>query len=171
MSHRLTALSAWLGLLASGFAWEDVSAQPASPTLSTLEDVSKAITPRIRQSFSDVVATRGDGMLTLQAKTMQFTVHRVDRIGQISSETYQRVGPRHDGFILMVKHSSGRYRGPAVVPQTVRYPYWNTLINEIYDAHSDTHLWINYSFGSRVPRELHNFLLQTLGSPSGVRSR
>ncbi len=144
--------------------------KPQSP-LRTLEDARSVLKPLVAKHYPNAVVVARDELFSVKANAMQFTLHRIDRIGRVSRDTYQQEGPEHDGFMLSVTKSQGRYGGPAVVPQTLRRPYWNTLINEIYDAQSDSHLWVVYSFGPQVQRSFHETVLRTFGELPSTRRR
>ena len=134
-----------------------------APTLVTSEDVSAALKKAIVERYPKASISVTKETFTAKANTMQFTLHGIARDGRISEETHQEEGPQYDGFLLSVTRSPGRYTGPLMTPQMLQKPYWATLVNEIPNAKTGTHLWVIYSYGVRVDPELHKQILAALG--------
>lgn len=133
-----------------------------SKPLTTPGDVKAALKDLILKHFPQAEITVKDDTFAAKGNTMEFTLHRILRDGSITRKTYKTQGPRYNGFVLSVLHSKGRYMGPLVTPQMLREPYWSTFVNEIYNAKENSHLWVIYSYGSRVNREFHQKVLSIL---------
>jgi hypothetical protein len=123
----------------------------------------------IKKCFPGEVVEHWDDKFNVKARTMQYTLHRIDRTGAISEATNQGEGPKHDGFLLTVSVAKGRYTGPLAVPQTLHEPYWKKYVNAIYNEKADTHLWIVYEHGHRIQPEFHERLMTILGGWSDAK--
>jgi RNA polymerase sigma factor (sigma-70 family) len=144
---------------------------PAHPdkSASASADVRADVRRLVAQHFPEAnIVVSGDSF-TARRQTMTFTLHPINRDGSISETTHQTEGPKHDGFLVTITTHKGRYAGPLAAPQTLREPYWNQYVNALYDEATDTHLWIVYAYGRRVPAAFHEGLLPLLGPSPAVR--
>ena len=148
-----------------------VGSASEAESLTTPADIDAALRKVIMKYYPNAVISLSVGKdrktvkpnFAAKANSMQFTLHAIDRAGIISPNTHQIEGPKHDGFMLNVIYREGSYGGPLGTPATHREPYWNTFVNEIYNKKADSHLWVIYSYGSRVPHAFHKEVLAALG--------
>lgn len=125
-----------------GLAEEKDEANPFLPLLKELQ-------PVIEQYYPDVLIEQNVRELRLQAKTMEFTIHRILRDGSIQEETYMDEGPTHKGFMMVISNfRNRRYNGPLEVPQVLTKPYWSTFVNEV--ERNENYYWVRFHFGSKI---------------------
>lgn len=125
-----------------------------TPTDDPMAKLIPAVRGVVEAHFPEAsVEVRDDGVMIARHDTMTFTVHPIMRDGKILPRTEQIEGPTHLGFLLTISVADGQYNGPAVVPQILRYPYWQTFIDRPPTPDGDGHYGINFSFGSRLNRD------------------
>ena len=122
--------------------------------------------PLVRKHFPDAQVTRDDGGLTAKHGTMLFTVHRELMTGEILEKTHQVEGPNFRGFLLTVSRRNGKYDGQAIVPQTLREPYWRTFIDAPATEDGKGHYVVHFSYGSRLDPEFTKALFEVLPKSS-----
>lgn len=132
----------------------------AAPAQQT--ELADRIKKVVRQYYPDAQIAQDNGNFTASHGTMMFTVHRVMRDGEILEKTHQEVGPNHRGFILSLSVQDGKYEGAAVVPQTLRRPYWQTYIDRPSTEDGQGHHVINFSYGSRLNEEFKKAIFEVL---------
>lgn len=92
--------------------------------------------------------------LTAKHGTMMFDVHHRDMTGEISAESDRMEGPNLRGFLLTITIQEGRYNGQAIIPQTLREPYWQTFIHRPSTQDGTSHYVFDFSYGARTDPEL-----------------
>ena len=106
---------------------EAVSKGVARATLMRVEarlrDVLKDLNPK--PEFTAV----GDE-LVVKYRTRPFWVHLPRRDGGYAREASREEGPDTNGFLLSLRYKGDKYSGPLMIPQTLRYPYWSSYVNE-----------------------------------------
>ena len=157
MSRTILALLAWSAVVsfgAGGSASDDES-RPKPPSEEMVKKMSEAILKhcpdaKIEVTKEEFIAKHG---------TMQFTVHRHNLDGEIRRETYQEEGPNHKGFMLQVSLNDGEYNGMAAVPQTIRGPYFPTLLVAPTTADGKHHYWVMFAYGRNLDPKLKQVIL------------
>jgi len=164
---RTVILIGCIAILASTVA----SQEPAEPMLlTTPQEAKTALKELILTHYPDAKLILNERFFAAQANTMEFTIHRTMRDGTITEIPEQRIGPKHNGFMLSVALNQGQYGGPLILPQTLSRPYWNTHVAQIVNRDNDSHLFVKYSFGSRVETKFHSSVLMLLhGTPCHAR--
>ena len=102
--------------------------------------------------------------LQINFKTQPFLVHDISMAGQISTNAVTRIGPSYDGFILRVTVQPTGTINQAVVPQTLKQPYWQTYLDTTSLSAKDIQLYWSYSFGSRTDTNLFNRINEIINS-------
>ena len=126
--------------------------------VTLFERVSKVV----QRYYSDAEIAQDDGKLTAKHGTMVFTVHRHWKTGEIRKETDEVEGPNFRGFVLRISVRDGKYEGQAMVPQTLREPYWQTYIDRPPTEDGKGYYVIDFSYGSRLSRAFMSDLFEIL---------
>src|SRR5688572_9854766 len=134
---------------------------PTDPGLLKLLDV-------IRQQVPDAKIETTADSITAKSGTMMFTLHGRSKTGEVSPQTYQEEGPNFKGFVLKVTLTPGRYEGAAMVPQTLRDPYYPKFIDARPTADGASYYWVNFAYGSRFDKKVHNALHAALPGESSL---
>jgi hypothetical protein len=113
-------------------------------------ELADRISKLVRERYPDAHIVGDNGKFSAKHGTMIFTVHRHWKTGEILGKTDQVEGPNYRGFILSVSVAGGKYEGQALVPQTLRRPYWETCIDRPSTEDGKGHYVINFSYGSRL---------------------
>lgn len=143
--------------------------QVATPTFPLAERLSVLV----KKHYPDATIEHHPGRFVAKHGTMPFTVHHRFRSGEYSESTSQEEGPNFKGFELDVSVCEGPYAGMLSVPQTLHYPYWNTLIDaqETEDAPATKdgmgHYHIALSFGRQLDEAFKKELSESL--PRAIR--
>ncbi|MCA9040290.1 MAG: hypothetical protein KDA65_08095 [Planctomycetaceae bacterium] len=122
----------------------------------------------IAEYFPDAHISQENDQLSASHGTMRFTVHGHSKTGERAGLTYQVEGPNFEGFLFSLSVNEGKYQGQAVIPQTLREPYWETYIDRPPTEDGAGHYVINFSYGSRLNQNFKLALFQLL--PNSRRS-
>lgn len=71
----------------------------------------------------------GETTLKMRYKTREYQVHRPEGQGRLSKELHTEIGPDAGGLVLNVHVQANGEVIQAVVPQTLRNPYWDTHLD------------------------------------------
>lgn len=157
MRHLALLAAIWLAGIATAAAPD--ATQSNDPVARIAENVIDAV----QAAHPDAHIERLDnGTLIAKHGTATFTVHRALRTGEILERTTQVEGPNYKGFLLSIDYRPGAYDGPAMVPQTLREPYWQTFIDRPMTLDGKGHYVINLSYGSRIDPEFLSALHEAL---------
>ena len=107
------------------------------------------------------IETKAD-VFTAQFKTINLTIHNLEKTGELSPKTHQQVGPNNNGFILNITHKTGPYAGQLKVPQEMRGPYFSTYVDARPTADGKDHYWIVWSLGSRLSPMVRKTIIDAL---------
>ena len=88
---------------------------------------------------------------------MIFAIHPQSKTGNIQEKTYEEEGPNYKGFKFSLSVQAGKYQGAAIVPQTLRRPYWQTYIDRPPTEDGKGHYVISFSYGSRLDTHFGTF--------------
>ena len=135
------------------------------PALKSLERRLKAL---LKASCLDATVQLEAEELTVCYKTQKFMVHNSDRTGIYSQELHEEFGPNRGGFLLRVTLRASKYKGPLVIPQTRREPYWKTYLNE-YDVKGEEAgavFWMSLSYSDATPPNLLTRIKKCVASAS-----
>jgi hypothetical protein len=113
-------------------------------------DLIKKMEAVVKKHFPDAIVTHKNGTFRAKHGTSTFMVHNVNMVGQVSEDAREEEGPNYKGFMIMIYVAEGKYRGAAVVPQTLRRPYWQTYIDRPPTADGKNHYVINFAYGVRL---------------------
>lgn len=139
-------------------------------TSASAEDSStlRQLETELRQRFSDLRAIdyrfdNGGRTLVAEFKTRKFMVHGRSKVGVRSREAHEVVGPSHTGFLVRIHLQGAGTVNQAIVPQTIREPYWNTDL-DVQGLNSREQVYIATSYGpgldAKVRKRLANFWKQ-----------
>jgi len=88
--------------------------------------------------------------LTVKYRSRRFMVHGGSKTGAFSKEPRPEDGPDLRGFVLHIHVQDKGTVNQAVVPQTIRRPYWRTDLNVTAVAGTDRQLYWGLSYGARA---------------------
>jgi len=125
-------------------------------------ELNDRVSKLILKHYPKAELAANNGNLVAKHGTMIFTVHPYGKAGEILKKTDQVEGPNFKGFMLSISVKNGKYEGQAMVPQTLRRPYWQTYIDRPPTNDGKSHYVINFSYGSRLDREFMNALFEVL---------
>jgi len=91
--------------------------------------------------------------LTVRYRSRRFMVHGGSKTGAFSKEPRPEEGPDLRGFVLHIHAQDKGTVNQAVVPQTIRRPYWRTDLNVTAVADTDWQLYWGLSYGARTDRD------------------
>lgn len=148
-------LIAW-ALVTTGLLQAEVNSLP--------DELVNRLRSTLRQHCPDLALTVEEGELIAKKGTMLFTVHGRSKSGEIFPQTYQEEGPNFKGFMLRIKQVKGVYEGAAVVPQTLRGPYYSTYIAAPATKDGLNYYWVRFSFGGRLDENLKNVIYEAIES-------
>jgi len=132
-------------LMSGATAWAKA---PPQELVDQLTRVIRAHCPDAEIEVSDE-----HGFVAKQG-TMLFTVHGIAKNGEISPDTHQEEGPNFKGFLLRVQLREGPPMTAAVVPQTLKRPYFATYIDAPPTEKEDQHFAVSFAYGGRVDEKL-----------------
>ena len=75
--------------------------------------------------------------------------HGPSKVGERSREAHEVVGPSHNGFLVRIHLQEPGTVNQAVVPQTIREPYWNKDIG-VHRLSSGEQVYVATSYGSKL---------------------
>lgn len=128
--------------------------------IQSLQPVFAELNPIPEIKYSD------DGKTVKVAyKTQVYKIHGSFMTGEISKEAHDETGPTYQGFILSVSLEKKETPHQAVIPQTIRYPYWKTDLRITTIARSDEQLYWYLSYGSRTDEALLKKIRDQLAAP------
>jgi hypothetical protein len=126
------------------------------------ESLTNKLSTTIREHCPDALIEISESGFSAKHGTMMFTVHGKSKTGEVFPQTYQEEGPNFKGFLLRVSLKEGAYEGAAVVPQTLRGPYYPTFIDAPRTENGVHHYWVRFSFGSRLDPKLRDAILNVI---------
>ena len=88
--------------------------------------------------------------LHFSVNMMDFMVHDIDKTGKIAEEAHKTIGPKHDGLWMDINIQSGKYDGEDKFPQSVRHPYWTTLVYKVDMPNNKGFAIVKISHGSKI---------------------
>lgn len=86
--------------------------------------------------------------LTVRYRTRTFMVHGGSKRGAYTKEAREQEGPRYDGFLLRVHLQEAGAVHQAMVPQTIRGPYWQTDLDVTVVPGTGKQLYWALAYGS-----------------------
>lgn len=92
--------------------------------------------------------------LVVKYRIRKFMVHDRSKTGEVSVDAHERVGPSFRGFLLRAHVQKKGTVNQAVVPQTIREPYWQTDLDVVEVAGTDWQLYWALSYGTRTDKSL-----------------
>jgi hypothetical protein len=152
-----------LGQVHAGTAKPDPALEAAATALRAL--------CKAHASFS----TRGSQSLLVKYKTRKFMVHGMSMIGEHNQEAHEEEGPRYNGFLLSIHLQEAGTVMAAVVPQTIRRPYWQTDLDVVVCGAGKQLYWaLSYgaSTGPAVLKQVRDALgglAVTTSTPRGTQ--
>ncbi len=88
--------------------------------------------------------------LFVKYRTRKFMIHNGSMTGEYSEKAHEEEGPSYRGFMLKVHLQKAVAVNQAVVPQTLRRPYWRTDLNITTVDGTDQQFYWGLSYGNRV---------------------
>lgn len=141
-------------------------ATPATAQESPIVTLDRALTPIVRTHFPEAKIQVTDTSYVAKRGTMDFTVHRRQKTGEVLATTHIEEGPNFEGFLLRVELQEGpRYQGALRIPQDNPQPYWTTFLDS-RTMSKDRHFFIRFSYGSRLKEEFKKAILDALPKSS-----
>jgi hypothetical protein len=139
----------------SSIVFADNAIPQRDPVLSLAE---KAIKSAVAISDPNLMLTfeypKHSKSLVVKYKTRKFMIHSGSKIGKYSEKAHEEEGPSYQGFLLRLHIQKKGTVNQAIVPQTIRQPYWRTDLNVTIVDKSDRQLYWGLSYGSRTDEKL-----------------
>ena len=110
--------------------------------------------------------------LTVKYRCRKFMVHGGSKPGAFSEKPHEVEGPDLRGFLLRVHVQDEGTVNQAVVPQTIRQPYWRTDLDITVVPGTGHQLYWALAYGSRTDESLLNGVraaVKGLGTPVEVK--
>jgi hypothetical protein len=151
MMTRLIALTCVLSFSASSLAAEKKENKPDAALLkaqSVLTAALKDLDPKVTFSYDQNLPS-----LVVRYQTRKFMVHGRSKIGKVSEKAHETEGPSFKGFLLRIYLEKKNQIRAAVIPQTLREPYWSTDLNIVELPGDQQQLYWTLSYGVRAPVE------------------
>ena len=126
------------------------------------ESINKEIMNVVKKYYPKAKLEFKNGGIQISHDTMIFTVHGAMMTGNYYEQTRKEEGPQGRGFLLFIKVVEGPYQRQAVVPQTLRKPYWKTYINAPQTKNKKNYYWINLKFGHLIKKDFMKELFSIL---------
>ncbi len=102
--------------------------------------------------------------LVVKYKTRMFMVHSGSKIGRYSEKAEEQEGPGYQGFLLKIHVQDAGTVNQAVVPQTIREPYWWMYLDITIIDKADKQFNWALSYGARTDQELLSIVKKAIGS-------
>lgn len=87
----------------------------------------------------------GGKSMVMRYKTREYQVHIPEGQGRLSKDLHTEVGPDAGGLMLNVHVQAYGVNNQAVVPQTLRNPYWDTYLDVYPLAAKDKQIYCGLS--------------------------
>jgi len=126
------------------------------------DDLILKLTKAIHNYCPEAVIVVNKQGLVVKDKTMIYTLHGQSKSGEFDPQTYQKEGPKFNGFILLISLYDGQYDGAAKVPQTLHGPYFPTYIDAPKGDDGEKHYQIHFSYGSGLNPELKKAIFEII---------
>ena len=143
-------------------------ARPTDLRLS-LDDLQLQLGSVLAAYYPGAEIQRSEREYVASYDTQRFTVHSRDKMGRLSEQTTEVEGPNNAGFLLRLTLKPGAYQGAAVVPQTLRRPYWETWIHAIEDESGASYLSVSLDYGQNVSDEFLSRIIATIAADTDTR--
>ena len=131
---------------------EDPDAGPA-PALLKAEKALRAALGDLDPEPSFEYSEHSESLI-VKYRTRKFMVHTTTKSGRHSDKAIEVEGPSYQGFQLDIHLQEAGTINQAVVPQTIRRPYWQTDLDVTPLPGTDKQLYWGLSYGSRVSQDL-----------------
>jgi hypothetical protein len=165
LPFRSVLLAMWLGVLVnvaiSGQAGE------TNEVLGHIETKLRGALTRLQPApaFEYLKDYRGSLQVTYLPQT--FLIHHHDMTGRIATNALEEAGPSYKGFVLRVDLQPLGEVNQAVIPQTLREPYWRTDLDVTTVGGTTNQIFTVLSYGSRTDKELLQNIRRVLKSVAG----
>ena len=136
-----------LFLMVSVVRAQDATPQPATVMAEVEESLRTALADL---SPKPTYEHHSRGSLTVKYKARKFIVHGNTKIGKFSEKAHETDGPSYRGFILTVRIQGAGIINQAMVPQTIRGPYWRTDLDVTRVKDTDFQLYWGLAYGNRL---------------------
>lgn len=100
-------------------------------------------------------------------RPQKFLVHGHNMRGEYSTNVSEHIGPGFKGFVLKIHRQSLGEINQAVAPQTLREPYWQTLLDVTPVAGTTNQIYWALSYAGSTDQELLERVKKALGSLAG----
>ena len=88
--------------------------------------------------------------------TQKYIIHEKSKSGQVGTNSHGEVGPSQGGFILRVHVEPQGETNKAILPQTLKEPYWLTDLDVTPVAGTDKQIYWRLSYAGRPPTDILN---------------
>jgi hypothetical protein len=139
------------------------SADTSIPEFENMQSDLQAILNQYESEY-EVILDNND--LTIKYNTDNFMIHSRDKTGYISPNAIEKEGPNYNGFLIKLSVQDGQYSGVAMIPQTLKKPYWKTFINAYPLSNNTQYIWCSFSYGVRTNKELIEEVVDSLSLKS-----
>jgi hypothetical protein len=119
----------------------------------------------VSEYYPEASITETDNKTKFTFKTMEFKIHGHQMTGKILETAHNEIGPSHLGFIISITFHENGVNQQAMLPQTLKEPYWNTFLNKINHENGKSQYFGSFSYGSRVQKEFIKKVSEALSPP------
>ncbi|TWT31240.1 hypothetical protein KOR34_46160 [Posidoniimonas corsicana] len=147
----VTAVFFAIGALAAHA--EDTATQ-ADSLLQRVEEDFRAAFPDLADELRFEYPQHYPSTLVVDYRTRKFTVYGRSMTGEVSEQPHEAVGPTHVGFRLQISVQDDSVVNQAMMPQSLREPYWVTDLSERHPAGTGKQLFCRLSRGGRLDQDV-----------------
>jgi hypothetical protein len=125
-------------------------------------ELADRIAKIVRKYYPDAKITQDNGVFLAKHGTMIFTIHPVDKLGEVKQETYQAEGPNYQGFIIGLGVKEEGYEGAAILPGYHQGPYWDAYFDYPPTADGKAYHSIHFAHGVSLNKEFKQAIFEAL---------
>jgi hypothetical protein len=126
--------------------------------LNKIDKIIEPLAPKIKKEYKD------ESTLIISYQTRKYLVYDVNMTGRYTEQATEQEGPDYKGFILSLNIQSGDTINQAVVPQTLRRPYWYTYLDITKIKNMDKQFYWSLSYGNATDKKIIDSLIKTIKS-------
>jgi hypothetical protein len=123
--------------------------QKNNPILVKVHKCLKPVLVSLNPKPSIEYTNRGRS-LAIKFRARKFMIHSGSMVGKYSLKAHETTAPAYDGFMLKVHLQEAGTVNQAVVPQTIKQPYWITDLDVTQVSGTKKQIYWGLSYGSRM---------------------
>lgn len=155
-------------------AGADSTPAPGASSSASPLDLCRAIADALRPAIAGLapapqLGTNAPASLSVSYLARTFKTHAPSMTGEFAEEAREEVGPAAKGFILAAEIQKKGEVNQAVVPQTLRRPYWDSYVQVTPVSGSDLQIYWSLSYGLSADADLLARIRQAVESFGAAR--